>query len=301
MELRQLYYFMEVAKREHVTDAANSLHVAQSAVSRQIANLESELGVQLFIREGRNVKLTQVGHIFMDHAETAISEIERARQAVFEFLNPDTGTIRIGFPNSLAAKTLPTVISAFRKEHPSVGFQLRQGSVQDLTDAVSKGEIDIAFVSPVPKDRTDVDGHIFFTEKLLALLPISHPLADYPMLRLGQLKNEPFVLFRSGYALHHLVTSACQQVGFKPRIAFEGEDIDTIKGLVAAGLGVSLLPEITLSEQLPGETVKIELSEPNVTRTVGVIIPQGRELAPSERKFFEFLTHFYEVLNRIGQ
>ncbi|TLS35426.1 LysR family transcriptional regulator [Pseudalkalibacillus caeni] len=301
MELRQIQYFLEVAKREHVTEAAHELHVAQSAISRQIANLESELGVQLFVREGRNVRLTPVARIFMEHVQVAMAEIDKAKQEVYEFLNPETGTIRIGFPNSLAAKTLPTVISAFRNEHPSIGFQLRQGSVKDLTDAVVKGEIDLAFVSPVPTARTEIKGNILFTEKMMGLLPRSHELAEEPAIRLGQLKNDQFVIFRPGYSLRNLVVNACQQVGFKPRVAFEGEDVDTIKGLVSAGLGVSLLPEITLVDNIPPEAVKKEILEPNVTRSVGIIIPTNRELAPTEKKFFEFLKNFYEVLNRFGQ
>lgn len=301
MELRQINYFIKVAEMEHVSDAAAELHVAQSAVSRQIANLEEELGVKLFFREGRNIRLTPVGRIFLERAQLAVLEIDKAKQEVYEFLNPETGTIRLGFPNSLAAKTLPSVISAFRKEHPQIGFQLRQGTVSELTSAVIQGHIDLAFVSPVPAKQTDVKGHIFFTEKIMALLPDQHTLAGELHLRLSQLKHDPFVLFRQGYVLRDLVMGACQQVGFNPRIAFEGEDVDTIKGLVSAGLGVSLLPEIALHERPDRDTVVIEIIEPNVKRTVGIIIPQNRELAPSEKVFFQFLKEFYEKLNQFGQ
>ena len=102
MELRQIQYFIEVAKREHVTEAATHLHIAQSAVSRQIFNLESELGVDLFIREGRNVKLTTIGRIFLQHVEEAVTILDNARREVKEYLDPGHGTIRIGFPSSLA-------------------------------------------------------------------------------------------------------------------------------------------------------------------------------------------------------
>jgi LysR family transcriptional activator of glutamate synthase operon len=301
MELRQIKYFIKVAEMEHVSDAAAALHVAQSAVSRQIANLEEELGVKLFFREGRNIRLTPVGRVFLDRAQLAILEIEKAKQEVYEFLNPETGTIRLGFPNSLAAKTLPTVIAAFRKEHPQIGFQLRQGTVNELTTAVIQGHIDLAFVSPVPVKQEHVKGHIFFTEKILALLPSHHGHSGELHIRLSQLRHDSFVMFKQGYILRDLVMKACQQVGFNPRIAFEGEDVDTIKGLVSAGLGVSLLPEISLHERQDRETVAIEVIEPNVKRTVGIIIPKNRELAPSEQIFFEFLKEFYEKLNRFGQ
>jgi LysR family transcriptional regulator, transcription activator of glutamate synthase operon len=301
MELRQIIYFIEVAKREHVTEAAHHLHVAQSAISRQIGNLEAELGVLLFIREGRSVKLTPVGKVFLEHSEIIIAELEKAKQEIYEFLNPETGTIRIGFPNSLAAKTLPTVISAFRERHPHIGFQLHQGTHQSLSEAVKRGQIDLAFVSPVPKNEPEIIGYTLFTENMIALLPRTHQLAEHPSIILNQLREDSFVIFRTGFALRSIIINACTQSGFKPKIAFEGEDIDTLKGLVAAGLGVSLLPEITLVENVPNETVKVPISQPNVTRTVGIIKPRNRELAPSEQLFYDFLREFYDVLNRFGQ
>ena len=114
MELKQIKYFIEVAKREHVTEAADALHIAQSAVSRQLFKLEEELGVNLFIREGRNVRLTPIGKIFMEHMEKAVHVIDEAEQVIKEYTDPERGTVHIGFPSSLASNMLPTSISAFR-------------------------------------------------------------------------------------------------------------------------------------------------------------------------------------------
>lgn len=300
MELRQLKYFIEVAKREHVTEAADVLQVAQSAVSRQISNLENELGAPLFVREGRNVKLTPVGKIFWKHIEVAIREIDKAVQEVREYLDPESGVIRIGFPNSLAANTLPRVISAFRQKYPKIRFELRQGILSTLIKGVVKGEIDLAFVAPVPTNHDEVNGYILFTEEMMAVLPANHPLAEYDALRLDQLRKEPFVMFREGFTLRKIVDEACRQAGFKPCVAFEGEDIDTVKGLVAAGLGVALLPEVTLGENTPRETVKLSIIEPQVTRTVGVITPKDRELSPSIKIFFQFIQAFYDNLSRFS-
>lgn len=296
MELRQIQYFMEVAKREHVTEAADALHVAQSAVSRQIFNLEAELGVDLFIREGRNVRLTPIGKIFLEHMEEAMNVIENARREVDEYLDPEKGTIRVGFPSSLAAYTLPTAISAFSRRHPDVKYQLRQGSYQSLIDGVIKGDIDMALLGPVPKDEKKVLGNILFTEKIVALLPSKHPLADRKSIKLSQLRDDSFVLFPNGYILREITVKACQQQGFQPNVTFEGEDIDAIKGLVSAGLGVTLIPEITLIDSLPRHTVKISVIEPQVTRTVGVIIPTDREMLPTAKLFHKFLNEFFNML-----
>ncbi|MGO4886831.1 LysR family transcriptional regulator [Anaerobacillus sp. MEB173] len=297
MEFRQIQYFIEVANREHVTEAAHALHVAQSAVSRQIFNLESELGVNLFIRDGRNVKLTPIGKVFLDHMKEAMKVIENAQREVQEFLDPEKGTIRIGFPSSMANYTLPTAISAFRDRYPEVKFKLSQGAYFNLVDAVVKGDIDMALLGPVPKNEKKIKGDILFLEKIVALLPMNHPLASQRSIELSQLRNDSFVLFPNGFILRDIVVEACQQLGFQPKVSFEGEDIDAIKGLVSAGLGVTLIPEITLIDSLPRSTVKLPISDPEVTRTVGIVIPSDRELLPTEKLFHEFLKDFFAVLS----
>ncbi len=298
LELRQIQYFIEVAKREHVTEAAHILHVAQSAVSRQIFNLEAELGVSLFLREGRNVKLTPIGTMFLEQMEQAMKLIDNAKREVEEYLDPEKGTIRIGFPSSLAAYTLPTVISAFRERYPHVKFQLNQGSYPELIDGVVKGEFNLALLGPVPKKEKKIKGKTLFTENIVALLPSIHPLAEKRILKLGELREDSFILFPKGYILREIIDNACGQIGFHPQVSFEGEDIDAIKGLVSAGLGVTLIPEITLIDSFPRSTVKIPITEPNVTRTVGVIIPSERELLPTEKLFYEFLSEFFSILDR---
>lgn len=298
MELRQIHYFMEVAKREHVTEAAHALHVAQSAVSRQIFNLEDELGVRLFIREGRNVKLTPIGKMFLNQMQQAMKVIDDAKREIEEYLDPDHGTIRIGFPSSLASYILPTAISSFRERYPQVKFQLKQGSYRYLIDGVVNGEFDMALIGPVPKQEKKIEGTTLFIDNIVALMPESHPLASRKSLKLAELREDSFVLFPEEYILREMIVNACGQLGFQPRVSFEGEDIDAIKGLVSAGLGITLIPEITLVDRLPRSTVKIPIIEPNVTRTVGVIIPRDRELLPTERLFYEFLKETFTRLDR---
>lgn len=293
MELRQIQYFIEVAKREHVTEAAVHMHVAQSAVSRQIFNLESELGVDLFIREGRNVKLTPIGRMFLEHMEEAVTILENAQREIAEYLDPGQGTIRVGFPSSLATHTMPTAISAFRERYPNVKFQLKQGAYYHLIDLVAKGEIDMALLGPVPMEEKKVKGSIFFTEDLVALLPKDHHLAGEASLKLSQLRDDSFILFPQGFILREILVDACTKLGFQPNVSFEGEDIDAIKGLVAAGLGVTLIPEVTIIDSPPRSTVIIPVTEPKVTRSVGVVIPRHRQLLPTQNLFYLFLMDFF--------
>ena len=298
VELRQLRYFVEVAEREHISEAAEHLHVAQSAISRQIANLEEELGTPLFERIGRNVKLTPVGKIFLEHCITALKGIDFAAKQVEEYLDPAKGTIKIGFPTSLASYVLPTVISAFKKEYPEISFHLRQGSYKYLIEAVKNRELNLALLGPLPPKDEAINTTVLFSENIHALLPATHPLAKKESINLVDLRNDQFVLFPEGYILNKVAVDACRSVGFMPNITSEGEDMDALKGLVAAGIGVTLLPESSLYDSTPRMTVKVPIAIPNIRRTVGIIAPTSRDLAPSEEVFVKFISNFYSRLTR---
>lgn len=296
MELRQIKYFIEVAKREHMTEAAEALHVAQSAVSRQIANLEEELNVKLFIREGRTVRLTPIGKIFLEQMERAVNVIDDAVQVVTEYIDPEQGTIHIGFPTSLSNYILPRALSFFRKNYPHAKFELHQGSYNDLIELVLSGEINIALLGPLPKGYKRIKSTVLFTEDIVALLPSDHRLAGRAAIKLSELQNEPFVLFPEGYVLRDLIDKGCMQGGFKPKVSFVGRDVDAIKGLVSAGLGITLVPEVTLIDNIPRNTVKVPVTDPNLNRSVGVIVPSDRELLPTEKIFFDFIKEFFRRL-----
>jgi len=298
VEFRQLKYFVEVAKREHVSEAAELLHVAQSAISRQIANLEDELGVELFEREGRNVRLTPAGRYFLPHAEAILRTVDYAKQQMEEYLDPERGTVKIGFPTSLASHTMPMVISAFKAEHPNVKFHLRQGSYKFLIEAVKKRDVDLAFLGPIPTEEKEIRGDILFIESFSVLLPLHHRLANRASIALNELREEPFVMFPEGYVLHKIVRDACKQAGFSPIISSEGEDLDAIKGLVSAGIGITLLPENTFYDTMPRFTVKIPIEMPEVKRNVGIILSNQHELAPSVKVFYEFVKRFFSMLEK---
>lgn len=295
MELRQLRYFVAVAEREHVSEAAIDLHVAQSAISRQIANLEAELGVQLFERVGRNVHLTSIGKLFLTHIKTALKGLDYARKQVDEYLDPERGSIKIGFPTSLASNLLPTVLSAFKKEYPNIRFQLRQGSYNFLIDSVKNREIDLAFLGPVPDNQPDIIGKVLFMENFYALIPHYHELAKKEWISVVALEEENFVLFPEGYVLHQLVIDACMRSGFKPNIHSQGEDLDAIKGLVAAGMGITLLPESAFNDLNTAYSAKVAINYPSLKRTVGIIIPKHRNLAPSEQVFYDFIQEYFDA------
>lgn len=293
MELRQLQYFVQVARKQHMTQAAEELHVAQSAISRQIRQLEEELGALLFVQKGRNLQLTPAGKLFMERVSVILSELERAVNEVHEFLDPEAGEIRIGFPHSLGIYLLPTIVAGFRAEHPNVKFRLRQGTYTSLYQDVMRGEIDLTFISPFPEKSDHVTGHILLQEELYAIVPKGHVLANSEYILLDQLKDDSFVMFGEGHSLRSIVLEACAKAGFKPRIGFEGEEIDTIRGFVAAGMGVSLLPEMALDASGQLQPVKLRVIDPIVTRNIGLIHRTGEKLPLVAEVFQRYLLDYF--------
>jgi LysR family transcriptional activator of glutamate synthase operon len=293
VELRQLQYFVKVARKQHVTQAAEELHVAQSAVSRQIRQLEEELGVELFIQKGRNLKLTAAGGLFLKRVEAVLADLDRAVKEIYEFLDPEKGEIRLGFPHSLGIQMVPTVVAGFKELHPNVKFRFKTGMYHSLIRDLTKGELDLAFISPFPDRNPQVMGEILLTEELYAILPPDHPLAHAESIRLTELKNETFVIFSEGYSLRPIVMDACRQAGFTPLIGFEGEETDTIRGLVAAGMGVSLLPEMALYETNTLQPVKVKVTEPRVTRTIGLIRRANEKLPLVTQVFRAYLLQYF--------
>ncbi|NBI28407.1 LysR family transcriptional regulator [Chengkuizengella marina] len=295
MELRQLIYFVKVANKQHVTKAAEELHVAQSAVSRQIHQLEEELGVKLFIPKGRNLQLTPVGRLFLRRMESIISQFDKAVEEVHEFMDPELGEIRLGFPHSLGVDFVPLLVSKFKRDHPNVKFRFKQGKYNTLLKSLKTGDIDLALISPFPEDDEYVTGEVLLTEELFAILPPDHVLSNEKEIRLGQLKDESFVLFNEEYSLRTIVWDACENAGFTPNIGFEGEETDTIRGLVAAGMGVSLLPEMALKSSLTSlQPAKIKVIDPNVNRTIGIIHRKDEKLPLVADFFKRFITENFK-------
>lgn len=240
------------------------------------------------MQKGRNLQLTPVGQLFCKRVDSILKELEHSVNEVHEFLDPERGEIRIGFPHSLGTHLIPTIVAEFRQHYPHVKFRFKQGSYPSLIKDVLSGEVDLTFISPFPENDEHVSGDIVMTEELFAILPQNHQLAGESEIRLEQLQNEKFVLFSQGYSLRPIVWQACLQAGFQPQIAFEGGETDTIRGLVAAGMGVSLLPEMAFYQTNPLQPAQVRVVEPAVTRTVGLIYRTDSKLPLVARSFRTF-------------
>ncbi|MGW3264594.1 LysR family transcriptional regulator [Streptomyces sp. NPDC001056] len=281
----RLAYFAGVARNEHVTRAAQEMNVPQSTLSRAMARLEQDLGVELFARRGRTLVLTTAGRTFLASVERALGEVERAAEEVRADADPATGKVAFGFLHTMGAETVPGLLHAFRAEHPRIRFSLVQNYGEAMLEGMRAGRLDLCLTSPVP-DAPDLVARRLDEQKLRLVVPADHPLAGRRRIRLAEAAEENFVTLEPGYGLRRITDALCREAGFTPRIAFEGEEAETLRGLVAAGLGVALLPPPTVPR--PG-VVELTVTAPRAVREIGVAWPADRPDTPPVAAFKKFL------------
>ncbi|MGC0205843.1 LysR family transcriptional regulator [Streptomyces levis] len=281
----RLAYFAGVARTEHVTRAAREMNVPQSTLSRSMARLEQDLGVDLFARHGRTVSLTPAGRTFLTSVERALAEVGRAVEEVRADADPTTGKVAFGFLHTMGAETVPGLLQAFRADHPRVRFSLVQNYGEAMLERLRAGDLDLCLTSPVP-DAPDLVARRLDEQKLRLVVPDGHRLAGRRRIRLAEAADETFVTLEPGYGLRRITDDLCAEAGFKPRIAFEGEEAETLRGLVAAGLGVALLPPPAVPR--PG-VAELTVTAPRAVREIGVAWLEGHPDTPPVAAFKKFL------------
>ncbi|MEU0761293.1 LysR family transcriptional regulator [Streptomyces microflavus] len=281
----RLAYFEAVARHEHVTRAAHELGVPQSTLSRAMVRLEADLGVALFARKGRTVSLTPAGRTFLTSAERALAEVEKAADAVRADADLTTGRVSFGFLHTMGSETVPALIRGFRADHPKVRFQLVQNYGEAMIERLRAGGLDLCLTSPVP-DAPDLVTRRLDEQRLRLVVPDDHRLAPRRRIRLAEAADETFVTLEPGYGLRRITDDLCTEAGFTPRVAFEGEEAETLRGLVAAGLGVALLPPPAVAR--PG-VVELTVTAPRAVREIGVAWLDGHPDTPPVAAFKRFL------------
>jgi DNA-binding transcriptional LysR family regulator len=287
MELRHLTYFVAVAEKLNFSRAAEALHVAQPAVSQQIRALEQDLGVPLFDRVGKRVRLTEAGHAFLPHARQILAAVEAARHEILERGALTRGSTSLGTPSTVSTHLLPNLLTRFKRVHPGLEVTLREAGTESLLKAVEAGELDLAIVS------TDVlppviEAAPFREEDYVLAVGARHALAERSSARLADLSGEAFILFPEGYKLREVTLSACRRAGFEPRVALDGGAMQSALEFVAAGLGVAIMPQLAL------EGVKnihaVRLADQQLRRSLGLVWRKGHYLSPAARALREFLS-----------
>jgi DNA-binding transcriptional LysR family regulator len=248
VELRHLRYFIAVAEERHITRAALRLGIQQPPLSQQIRALEDEVGAPLFKRLPRGVELTEAGRVFLGAARLAIDQVGHALEAARRTARGEAGRLAVGYTSSAAFHPLiPAVVRSFRQAAPDVALVLEESSTADLVAALQRQQLDAAFIRVPVGEASGLSIELLAEERMLAALPAQHPrLSRQPAsMALADLAEETFILYRrpTGPGLYDAIIAACRAAGFSPRIGQEAPRLLSTLSLVAAGLGVSIIPD----------------------------------------------------------
>jgi DNA-binding transcriptional LysR family regulator len=284
--LRQLEAFLAVAAAEGFTRAAERLHLTQSAVSFLVRELEGQLGVRLFDRTTRAVRLTEAGQGLQPLAEKALAELQSALDDTRDLLAKKRGRLVVAAPPLIASHLVPPVMARFAKDHPGVTLVLRDLLADEILNRVRGGEVEIG-IGTFERLDPDIASAALLTDTLILACPQGHPLARKRSLRWKDLAGHPVISLDRHSSLRQLVDRALEKVASYDRPAYEVSFITTAIGLVEAGLGVAVLPSYILSATRNTRLQTRRLTEPVVEREISIVTRRGRSLSPAASAFVD--------------
>jgi DNA-binding transcriptional LysR family regulator len=284
----RLRQFVVVAREEHLTRAAELLGVPQPTLSRSIARLEADLGVPLFTRPGRSIKLTRYGRDLLEAAERTVATLTGTLERLAGEAHPERGRVALGFLHTLGGEAVPRLLKDFRARHPLIRFALVQDGGQRLLARLRDGEIDLCLTAPLPQ-AGDIRARRLDEQRIELFVPLDHPFAGRRRdgIPLAEAAGEDFIVMERGYGLRAITDDLFRAAAFEPRVTFEGEEVDTARGLVGAGLGLSLLPA-TASSLADPSVVAVPVTAPRAARTVGIAWADDRPLTSPAAAFRDF-------------
>ncbi len=288
MELDQLRYFLRVAERGSFTRAAEDLMISQPALSRSIQKLEEELGQPVFERKTRSISLTDAGMLLQARVQQVLSILEHTKAEITD--DGKSGRIRVGAIPTIAPYFLPEALIRFSAAFPKATIVVQENTTDALLKSCTQGEIDLAIVAlPIPVKYLEVDE--LFEEELLLVLPLDHPLADKPKIRLSDVEPFPFVLLDEAHCLSDNIVSFCRQRSFQPVAVERTSQLAMVQELVSLSHGVSMIPAMAQRRDQSDRRVYRSLTNPKPMRTIAVVWNPYRFESRLLKAFREHLHH----------
>ncbi|PKH37598.1 LysR family transcriptional regulator [Nocardioides alpinus] len=283
MLIRDLSWLLELGDAGHVTEAAATIGTSQPTLSRALARLEDELGVRIFERLPTGVSPTPEGEIVIEAARDLVARHDLLVAALTHRLDPDSGMVRLAFLDSMATTLVPRLLRAFHAQAPGIKVVLSQEPTHHIHRDLDRGVVELGLTM----DRAE--GHAWLPvrrERLVVVVPPGHRLRHRKRVGLAELADDELVTTPAGFAHRALVDGLLADAGISPTISFESADLATIEGLVAAGLGVAVVPEAFAGQS---GSVGLALSSPGATRTIGLTWRTDRPLAPPAQRLVDFV------------
>ena len=263
-----------VANFGQITAAADDLGMPQPTLSRAIARLSAAVGTPLVQSQGRGVILTRHGELLAAHGRRALAEMAAGVRAVRDEIDPDSGTVVLAFLHSLGPSVIPALLKGFRRAHPRVTVQLTQDSAAVIQQLVVDGAADLVLAAPIPDDHPSLEARALAEQPLILLVPRHHRLSTHSTVSLPELAGLELITLAAGYGVRTITDALLRSSGVPLKYAFESQEMTTAAGLVAAGLGVAILPP---GNRVPG-TAEVIINHPEATRTISLAWPRHRAL-----------------------
>jgi LysR family hydrogen peroxide-inducible transcriptional activator len=295
MEFRQLQYALMVARERHFSRAALKLRIAQPSLSQQIAKLEKELGLPLFDRTKSQIELTHAGQRFIEKAEHIVDMMEQLKIEMEDVSQLKTGRLVVGSLPMTGSHVMPVLLPAFRARYPQIEVVLVEDTTANLEKLATSGETDLSLLS-LPLESEQLDFEPLLEESIVLAAPPgfrpqsakkAEPLERHTI-RLEHVAEQPFIVLKKGQGFRQITLDLCRQAGFTPQIVFESNNIETIQSLVAAGMGVALVPQMVMREANSRHApVYFALEHPFAARTLVIGWRKNRYLSQAALSFIE--------------
>ena len=295
MNFQQLRALRETVRRGlNLTAAAEVLFTSQPALSKQIRELEEELGVQLFVRHGkRYTQLTEAGEQILAAAERVLDEAAGLRKISEQFAAGHSGSLSIAATHTQARYVLPTVLARFRAEFPAMQFKLLQGNPQQVAEFVVHGDATFGLATETLDDHPSLDTRPAYAWRHCLIVPLGHRLAEGGASpSLSQLADEPLITYSRDFAGRRGIDAAFAKVGLAPRVVLEAIDSDVIKAYVELGFGVGVIADIAVDVERDRGIVRLDASELFPEKTARIASRIGMPLLPFERRFMQLVREF---------
>jgi DNA-binding transcriptional LysR family regulator len=286
MDLRQLKYFEAVARHRHFTNAADELHLAQSALSHQVSQLERELGVELLRRTTRSVQPTEAGELVAARARSVLAEVEALRGEIDELGGLQRGQVNVGAMLFGGQLDIPGILAGFTDRYPNIEIGLREGTASHMVEMLADGSLDVTFALEATPP-SGMERLVLSHEDLAVAMTRRHALAaSDAAVSLRALAGERLIAFQRGSSTRQVVDDALERAGVEPRIALEGNDFAFVRSVVAQGIGLAILPRSFLER--PGAPIAFRPLAPPLRMPVVLWWRAGRRLSPAARAFVDF-------------
>jgi len=298
IDIRHLEYFVEVARQRSFSKAAVISHVSQSAISKMIKDLETELGTSLFNRTSKYVQLTDTGHVFLDQAQQVVILFHNLTTDFETKLKMEKGKISIGLLPITSSTIFAELLGEFKQKYPQIEISLFEYGSKKVALAIQDGTLDTGVICIVP-DHHYFDSLSISRDPLCVIVSSQNPISQLHSIELASLANESFVLYSKDFSLHDEIINQCKNVGFSPSVIFETSQLELMTQMVAANLGIAFLPSAVCQGLDTNRIVSVPLTHPQILHEMSIVWKRGRSMSHAASLWLQFAENYFTSNQRI--